>query len=134
MLYGVIKARDLFPRLLCVCPAILRDQFLEQPNFRKKYLVIFFLLTTQEEEELGWQSRKEVCFQQRAKQFIRITLDDQQGSHIADLQLNIYLVPLIYRLIGINWTVSRPCNSFNFQCASCTFAKSHNFPASWIVA
>lgn len=49
---------------------------------------------------------------------------------VADLQLNIYLVLLIYGHMGIYWTVSIPCNSFIFQCASCTFAKSHNFAAS----
>lgn len=114
--------------------AILRGSILWATQLRKKYLFIFFLLKAQEEEELGWQSRREICLQQRTKQFIRTTWDDQQESHVADLQLNIYLVALIYRHIGIKWTVSIPYNSFIFQYASCTFAKSRNFPASWISA
>lgn len=103
-------------------------------RLRRKYLFFFFpFFLKQKEEELG-QPRKEICSQRRTKQFIKATLDDQQESHVADLQPNIYFVPLIYRHIGIKWTVSIPWNSFIFQCASCTFAKSHRFPASWIAA
>lgn len=120
--------------VLRTCPAVLRGQFSEQSNLGEKYLFIFFLLKSQGEEELGWQSRREICLQQRTKHFIRITLGDQQGSHVAGLQLNIYLVPLIYRHTGIHWTVSVPCNSFTSQCASRTFAPSHHFPASWRAA
>lgn len=110
--------------------AILRGQFSEQPSLGKKYFSFFW---KQEEEELG-QPRKEICSQQRTKQFIRATLDDQQESRVADLQPNIYFVPLIYRHIGIKWTVSIPWNSFIFQSASHTFAKSHHFPTSWRAA